>query len=260
VSKSSQGHFYSDSDQTGALPGERRFGARSDDWGARSVLAMELSSISVKTGVSHEHPSRHPLRQRMINRRQIGPQIFVPGVPNCNVAHGGITAISHGKPASVNAQEMAAVNSGRERMDCAIRPATVKSGAASMSRVAATRASLSFPRRTVEATCMAYRRLPMRASAATAAARSKLPLEKEICDRQGHLRYSAQRIKRAKSQCTLRVLDRLIVIVVQSTNHRAEAVCKGAVAVERERLVENIQRRCKIMIKHRHDKAADRQG
>jgi hypothetical protein len=54
-----------------------------------------------------------------------------------------------GKPASVNALEMAATNSGRERMDCAVRskPATVESGTASMRRAAATRASLSFPRR-----------------------------------------------------------------------------------------------------------------
>jgi len=44
----------------------------------------------------------------------------------------------HGKPASVNALEMAATNSGRERKNCAIRskPATVKSGVASMSRAA----------------------------------------------------------------------------------------------------------------------------
>src|ERR1039458_9837375 len=78
-------------------------------------------------------------------------------------AHDTITTSPQGKPASVNALEMAATNSGRERMDCAVRskPATVKSGTASMRRAAATRASLSFPRRTVEATCMAFRMLPI---------------------------------------------------------------------------------------------------
>ena len=113
-----------------------------------------------------------PLRQRVIKR--IGFEHLWPSVPICStslyifidaiVLH-TIPSRPHlqGKPASVNALEMAATNSGRERMDCAVRskPATVKSGTASMRRAAATRASLSFPRRTVEASCMAYRRLPM---------------------------------------------------------------------------------------------------
>ena len=167
--------------------------------------------------------------------------------------------LPHGKPASVNALEMAATNSGCEEMSRAVKPATVKSGTASRSRATATRASLSFPRRTVEATLYGVSN-----AAYTSIGRDRSrPLEiaaDEICDRQGHLRYSAQRVKRAQSQRTLRVLDRPIVVVVHSTNHRAEAVCKGGVAVERERLVESIQRGGKIAIKHRHHEAADRQG
>ena len=99
-------------------------------WGARCpVLRMEVSSTSLRTSMAIE---LH----------------MVPSRP-----------LPHGKPASVNALEMAATNSGCEEMNRAVKPATVKSGTASMSCAAATHASLSFPRRTVEASCMAYRRL-----------------------------------------------------------------------------------------------------